>query len=905
MVLLLRAALRLCPREFRRECGPALVETWQVQRARARRRGMRDLLRYDLRALTDMIATATALRAGRSLLHPEEPAPRSRRVPGRSPHEPYRPMQNLLTELRHALRRLFASPVFAAATVLVLAVGIGVNTTMFSLVSALLLRPQPFAEPERLVDVYQDSDEGEPSSSSFPAYRDMAAHTDLFEGTAAAMFWTASLLGEDGAVTMPVEYVTSNYFELLGVPLLLGPGPGSEADLVGGPPVVVLSAAAWRSRFEGDPEVVGRTIRINGASVTVVGVAAPGYGGLMPGMHRELFLSLSCLGPTIGDYAAGTLERRDDHWFMVKGRLADGVEVAQAQAAMDALAARLAREYPDLNDGRDITVFGAGEIRVHPTADGELRGASTALAMVAGLLLLLVCSNLANLMLVRATTRGHEVSLRLALGASRGQIVSHVVSESLLLAAAGGLGGMLLAWYLTGLLGSGAIPLPLPATLDLRLDTSVLTFTAVLSVLVGLAFGLLPAWRLTRSDAMSVLRGEAAALSSGRRTRWLRNGLVATQVAASCVILVLATLFARSLANAGNVDLGFGAAEVAVLRTDVAHAGYDASEAGPIYDRLRERVAALPGIDSVALAGQLPLAGGGSSTLSIEGYQSERGTGFVEVDRSTVSPGYFATMRIPVLHGREFDEADAAGDNGPVAMVSRAMARAYWGRDDVVGERFGFQSSPDTRVEVVGVAADVKVDSVAEEPTPLFYLVGGGAARYLLARTGGPATAALPDLRAALTGIDATLPTLQLTTLEAHVQDSLSLRRVGTLALGGFGGLGLLLAGLGLYAVVAYAVQQRTREIGIRMVLGASARELVGAVVREMVLIILVAGAVGLAIGRAIAPLFADGLVGVSGLDLTTALLAAGMLLLTAMLAGWLPARRATRLDPVEALRAE
>jgi predicted permease len=639
--------------------------------------------------------------------------------------------------------------------------------------------------------------------------------------------------------------------------------------------------------------------------VTVVGVAGAGYGGLMPGMSRDLFLSLSSIGPTIGEWATGTLERRSDHWFMVKARLADGVTPAQAQSAMNALAARLGREFPEFNDGRDITVFAAGEVRVHPDADAELQGASTALATVAGLLLLLVCSNLANLLLVRATTRSHEVSLRLALGASRGQIVTHVVSESLLLAAAGGVAGVALAWYLTGLLGSGTIPLPLPATLDLRLDTAVLGFTAALSLLVGVAFGLVPAWRLTRSDAMSVLRGEAAALSSSGRTLWVRNGLVAVQVVASCVILVLATLFARSLANAGDVDLGFRADDVAILRTDVAHAGYAAEEAPAIYARLERRVAALPGVESVAFTAQLPLSGGGSSTLSIPGYQSERGTGFVEVDRSVVSPGYFTTLQVPILHGREFTEADLDGSSGGVAIISRAMARAYWDREDVVGEQFGFQSSPDVSVRVVGVAGDVKVDSVAEAPTPLFYLPGGGTSRFLLARTTGSAETALPEIRAALNAIDGALPTLALTTLDAQVSESLALRRVGTLALGGFGGLGLLLAGLGLYAVVAYSVQQRTREIGIRMVLGASARELVGGVIREMVLIILVAGAIGLVIGRAIAPLFADGLIGVDGFDTTTAALAVGMLILTAVMAGWLPARRATRLDPVVALRSE
>lgn len=903
MELLYRLSLLAYPLAFRRRYGAAMLELYRVRQNRARRRsGRRGRWVALARAMADSVRNGADERLGRSAI-----------FRGQGPHRPPLPRGTsmfsiLFEESRHAVRRLVRAPIFALASILVLAVGIGANTALFSIVSALMLRPMPFAQPERLVDVYQDSDDGEPNSSSFPAYRDMQAHDEIFAGAAAAVttFFDATLQLPDTSLTVGAEVITANYFEVLGVPLQRGSGLTAEHDLQGGRAAAVLADTTWRNVFAADPAIVGQTIRLSGVPVTVVGVAARGYTGLTPGIHRDLFVSLSAMGPLWGPYVGSTLDRRDDHWFMVKARLADGVTVAQAQSAMDALADRLAREFPHLNEGRDITVYAPGEVRIHPSADAELLPASAALMTIAGLLLLLVCSNVANLFLVRATSRSDEIALRLAMGAPRSRIAAHALSESLLLSFAGAALGVVGAAFVMRVIESGQIPLPFPGAVDLRLDLQVLGFSAALAITAGLLFGGLPALRLTRRSAVSAMRAGERSSSDSKAVRWARNVLVGAQVAVSFVILALAALYSQGLANAAAIDLGIGAEDVAILRTDASHAGYADGEILSLYETFRQRLETVPGIEAVALAGQLPLAGGGSSTLTIDGYRPPSGTDSVEVDRAAVGASYFSALGVPVLHGRAFEAGDV--DGGMVVVVSRAMAETFWGRTDVVGERIGFQSSPDTRVPIVGVVEDVKVRDLAEAPRPLFYTSlerGGARSVYFLASAAVDADTLLPTIRTELSTLDAELPILRLTTLEGHVSDTLALPRAGTAALAAFGALGLLLAGIGLYAVVAFAVQRRTRELGIRIALGAGASNVVSMVLREMLLVAGIALAAGWLLARVAAPSLVEGLIGVEGLDTLTVAFTLAVLGGTAALAAWVPARRAARVDPVEALRSD
>jgi predicted permease len=901
MELLYRLSLLAYPRAFRQRYGAEMIDLYRIRQRRAERRsGVRGRLAALLNALADSARSAYQERTGRSPLYAgsagPNPNPRSRGTAM---------LPILLEEARHALRRLVRAPAFSLASILVLAIGIGANTTIFSVVSAIMLRPQPFAAPEQLVDVYQDSDDGDPNSSSFPAYRDIRASDRVFGDAVASANFSATLQLEDGGRSVATEIVTSNYFAVLGIPLQRGSGFTPAHDVQGGEPVTVVTDAAWRNLYAADPGIVGTTVRLNGVPLTVVGVAARDYAGTMPGLQQDFFVSLSSMGPLWGPYVGGTLDRRDDHWFMVKARLADGVTPQQAQAAMTALADRLASEYPELNQGRDITVFAPGEVRLHPEADAGLLPASAGLMTIAGLLLLLVCSNVANLFLVRATSRNEEVTLRLALGAPRGRIVTHALAESVLLSVVGGALGVAGAAFAMRAIESGGVPLPFPGSIDLRLDTQVLGYSLLLAVGAGLVFGGFPGLRIARSQATSALRGASSTASDGRAARWVRNTLVGIQVAVSFVILTLAALYSQGLANAGSVDTGIGAQEVAVLRSDASHAGYDETAGYQLFEQLRERLEALPQVESTALAMQLPVRGtGGSSTLVIEGYSPPDGTSAVEVLRSTVGPGYFETLEIPILHGRAFRSEDDGG--GPGLVVSRSMAESFWGRTDVIGERIGFQSNPDLQIPIMGVVEDVKIRDLGEDPTPVFYTSlarFGTRSTYVLARSAGDASDLLRQMRTELQAIDRELPVLELTTLREHLADSLSLPRTATRALGGFGALGLLLAGVGLYAVVAFAVQRRSRELGIRIALGAGSSAVIRMVLREMLLVTAIALGAGWLIARAAAPGLAGGLIGVSGMDGSSVAVAVVLLAGTAAVAAWIPARRAVNVDPVTALR--
>ena len=719
-------------------------------------------------------------------------------------------MESLIQSLKYAVRQLGRTPLFTAMAVAIIALGIGANTAIFSAVNAVLFRPLPFENPDELVEIYQDSDEGDPTSNSYPAYRDIVAHTDLFSAVSATFNSIANMQTDDGLRPSLVEYATASHFPMLGLRPSVGRWFDPEEDQTGAGAFGIVGRHAWEMRFGRDPNIIGQTVRLNGAPVTIVGIGPETYNGAVSGVAVDFWLSISSILPVEG--SASTLERRQNHWFMVKARLEPGVEPIAAQTAMTALAARLGEDFPELNEGRDITVFSTTDVRIHPAIDGVLLPAAAGLMAIVGLVLVIACSNLAILLLVRGAGRARDMSIRLAIGANRAQLVRQLLSESVLLSTAGGiLGYFVAAWTLSLVMGY-QVPADVPiALLDVGLDRSVLAFTMVLSLVTGIAFGLAPAWRASRTDVMSTLKDEWESLSLGRRWLGLKNGLVVFQVAVSVLFLVGAGFFIRSLANAERAEPGFAVADVAFLETNALQVGYGWDEGQTLYRTLLDRIRSSPGVVRAAIASNPPMGGRGSSTMIVEGYVSPEGTGAVELPGGFVGEGYFRTLRIPLIQGRPFTSEDRE-DSRPVIIVNETLANRYWGTTDVIGRRLRHQGAEDSWMEIVGVVGDTKVREIVEPPRSLFYKPFSQSPTRtvsVLARTDGDGAALVASLRSELRSLDPALPVLRAKTMSDHLGESLVMSRIGAAFLSGFSILALVLAGVGLYALVAFTVAGR------------------------------------------------------------------------------------------------
>jgi len=817
------------------------------------------------------------------------------------------PVDALRQDVRYAGRGLLRSPVFTLAATLIVALGIGANTAVFTVVNAVLFKPPPYMDPARVVSVYQDSDAGDPNSSSFPATRDMAAQTNVFSGVAAMSSSPVTWEADDGPRQALVEYVTASYFPVLGLDPMLGRWFEPAADRVGAGNYAVVSHPTWRSQFGADPGVVGRTIRMGGQPVTVVGVGPEGFNGSGGALVTDFWVSISSVGVG-GDFRVANLERREDHWYEVRARLAPGVTVAQAQAAMDVLAERLATDFPDLNRGRGITVFGQGQVRVHPEVDGALVPAAFVLLGIVGLILVLACANLANLLIVRGFSRGQEVAIRRALGASRGRVARLFLTESILLALLGGAVGMLLARWCLGFVPSLVGPLGSAAgaagALDVSMDLRVLLYAAALTLVTGVLFGLAPALRSARGGLAGVLREEGHSTSPGRRAALLRNGLVSLQVAVSLVLLVGAMLLTRSLANVQGVDPGVDADRLAFVATSFGVGSAPAAARAARVDELRDRASALPGVTAVAVTTRLPVQSGGSTTTVVEGYTPPTGTDSVELPVALVDEHYFQAVGLRLVAGRGFGRADSM--ENPVAVVNETAARRFWGDTNPAGRRLRPQGATDSWIPVVGVVADSKVSSLNEPPSPmLYYPIGQSpASGYVLVRTEGDPAALLAPLRAELRGIGGELPLSALGTLESRVASSLAVPRIAASLLGLFSLLAVVLASLGIYGVVSFVVARRAPEMGIRIALGGDRAQLIRMVMREMLATVAVGLAAGTGLALLVAPALQPALYQVAALDTMSFVVGAASLVAVATLATYLPARRAAAVDPVVALRA-
>ncbi len=864
--------------------------------------------RWLLRARFEVRALLMGLECWRLLLvdaFSRDPLPTGAAPPPNPSPRRGNSMDLFARDLKYAVRQLLKAPVFSATAILIVAIGIGANTAAFSVVNAMLFRPQPFERPAELVDIYQDSDDGEPNSSSFPAYRDIAAYDELFTGVAATFVTSTRLQREDGMTQALVEFSTSNYMEVLGLRPAIGRWFEATEGRRGGEAVAVLSYRTWQEMFAGDPGVLGSVLRMNGAPVTVVGVGPAGYYGFTPLNSMDAWLSLSSLGSVLGEYPMATLEQRGDHWFFVKARLRPGVTLSQVQGAMNSLSTRLAEEFPEHNTARDITAFGAGEVRFHPSVDAMLMPSAAGLMVIVGLVLLIACSNLANLLLVRAAGRGKEMSIRAALGASRGQVARQLLTESVLLSLVGGVLGVLgAAWAVRGLMAID-LPLPIPLSTELSLDVRVLSFALALSLLTGVLFGSAPALRASRPDLAGAMRDEVSPLAWRNRRFGLRNGLVVLQVAVSFVLLVAAGLFIRSLGNAQRIETGFSVDDVAYVQTSPRFAGFGAEDGRNILADFVERTRALPGVEEAALGTVLPVTPRGTTSLVMEGYEPPSGQNSVEVPFNIVDSRYFETLRIPLLHGRTFTDADRA-DTESVAVVSEAMALRYWGDSDGVGRRFRSEGAPDAWRRVIGVVGDAIIRDLTENTGPQVYYPWGqstASAGIVFVRTAGDPSGVLGMMREELRAIDAEIPVLRASTMTEHLSASLSLPRMGVRFLGGFSTVALVLASLGLYGVVSFAVSRRMLEVGVRMALGAQSSQVAWLVLREVAALVCIGIVLGLGLSVAATAALAGVLFDVSSTDPLMLTMVAVVLLVVAMSAAMIPALRAARADPVLALR--
>lgn len=885
-----RALLWLYPRRLREEHGEEMTHMVLARLERAARSGPMAVFAVWYSVMRDVLV----IRFRRPIRHRSGAHGRIKE----------KGMNLLLSDLRYALRRLGRTPAFTLGAFAIMAIAIGANTAVFAIVNQVLLKPPPFDQPERVVNIYQDSDDGEPSSTSFPAYRDMAAMDGVFQAVSATTPFEVTLDMGDGPHSVSVEFISASFLNTIGRSMTFGRWFEPGMDAVGAGNYAVVSHHAWRNRFGSDPAMAGRTLLINGNPVTVTGVGPEGVNGIGGFVVTDLFMSISSVG-VAGPFMVGNLDRREDHWYDVKARLAEGVTVAQAQQAMDGLARSLAEEFPDLNEGRGITVFPTRDVRLHPEVDGNLAPAAGVLMTIVVLVLILACANLGGLLLVRGVSRGSEVAVRRALGAAPGRVAQLFLGEAMLLSVGGGLLGLLLARWLLRLVAVAPLPGPLSGDLDLSWDVRVLGFSMALMIGTGVFFGLAPALQSLKTDVAGVLREDQIAPSRARRLSLLRNGMVAIQVAVSLILVVGAGVTVRSLASYADVDPGVDVERTVFLQTNFTQAGIQPEERAPLVQELRERMAGIPGVNGVAITSRLPVQGGGTTTTVIEDYEPTSGTGSVELDWALVSHEYFRTVGIAVRAGREYRPEDQVGDED-IVVVNEAAANSFWRGQDVVGRRIRPQSRPDDWARVVGVVADSKIRSLTEPPRPmLYYLMGPSAAGapYFVVRTDSEPRSALAGLREALTAVNGRLPVTRLSTMESHLGDALAMPRMSAGLLGLFSLLALALAAVGVYTIVSFAVAGRRREVGIRVALGAARGRVIWTVVSEVAWTV----TVGLVVGSVVVVLVSSRVQGLLfGSDvLSWGTLGPALLILGAAMGvgSLIPAWRAVRADPVEALR--
>lgn len=809
-------------------------------------------------------------------------------------------IETLFKDLRYGLRRLRRSPGFTTIALLSLALGIGANTAIFSLINTVVLRPLPVENPERLVSLSNATGNRMFPAFSYPNYKEFRDRNQVFDGLIAYRFAPLSL-SHDGVNERLWGYVvTGNYFEVLGVKAARGRLISPEDDLQpGAHPVTVISYQCWQQRFGADAGIIGKNVVANGRTYTIIGVAPEGFFGTEIIAAPELWFPMAMQAEI--EVGNSWLDKRGAENIFVMGRLKPSVTLPQAQAALDSIALQLEREYPEVNEAKRVRLATPG--LMGGTMRGAILGFTGLLMVVVAFVLLLACTNLANLLLARAADRRKEIAVRLSLGASRLRIVWQLMAESMLLAIGSGALGLLLAYWLVGLAAALKPPVDVPLFIDLHIDYRVLVFTCLISLATGLLFGLLPAWQATKIDLLTALKDETAAV--GTRRSWLKSSLIVFQVALSLVLLVGGGLMLRALQRAQTLNLGFNPQNAVELSFDLRLQGYDKARGLEFQRLLLERVRALPGVQSAGIVDLAPVDLHFARTpVFIEGQNSERAAKAPRAMASRASSGYFQAMSTRLLQGRDFDERD--DERAPqVAIINEAFARRFWPGQDPLGKRFAQGSADSPMLQVIGVVEDGKYAGLNEEPQPYVCrpltqdYVG---ANTIIVRTMTDPQKMLATVRREVQQLDPQMP-LSGKLLVERLAMPLLPARVAAYVLGGFGVLALVLSAIGIYGVMSYAVSRRTHEIGIRMALGAQASDVLRLIIGQGMMLALVGVVIGLSSALLATRLMKSLLFGVSATDPLTYAGVAALLTGVALLACYIPARRATKIDPMAALR--
>lgn len=830
-----------------------------------------------------------------------------------------------MRSLKHAIRTLFRTPFVTAVAVLSLALGIGANAAIYSMFDQMLLQPLPVSKPHELINLSAPGPKpGSQSCNqagdceavfSYPMFRDLERSQTALTGLAAHVAMSANLSFQGEPITGDMMLVSGSYFPTLGIQPALGRllGP-SEDQTVGGHFVAVLSHSYWQAHFGSDPSVLGKSIIVNGQSMEIIGVGPKDFEGTTLGARPLVFVPLT-MRIVLGGF--GNLENRRSYWAYLFGRLKPGVSVEQAATALNAVYRPIINdvEAPLQQGMSDQTLarFKTKEIVVESGPMGqssvhdEARTPLILLLGVTGVVLLIACANIANLLLARGAGRATEMGVRLALGAGRRQLVFQLLTEAVTLALLGGVASLLVARWTLALIAA-LLPPDASSTLRFELQPSVLWFTMALALVTGLLFGIFPALHSTRSDLITSIRAGAGQIAGARRAARFRATLVTVQIALATALLISAGLFLKSLVNVAKVDLGVQVDDVVTFGISPSRSGYDSARSAQLFDRVEERLRGIPGVTGVTVS-RIPLLAGSNwgTDVNVEGFPTGP-----DVDNNSrynqVGEGYFSTLGVELLAGREFTAADALG-SAKVAVVNEAFAKKFNLGRDAVGKFMSDRGPDSLNIQIVGLVRDAKYSEVKGEIPPLFFTPwrqdGSVGEINFYVRTGLPPGELLRIIPGLMKEIDAGLPLEGLKTMPQQIRENVFLDRMISILSSAFAALATLLAGVGLYGVLAYSVAQRTREIGVRMALGADARQVRQMVLRQVLVMMAIGGAVGVAaafgLGRAASSL----LFGMKGHDPIVFTLSFLVLLLVALGAGYLPARRASMVDPIQALRYE
>jgi putative ABC transport system permease protein len=823
-------------------------------------------------------------------------------------------METLAQDLRYAVRGLRKAPAFTLVALLTLALGIGVNSSIFSIVNAILFRPLPVERPNELVDIYgRQEATTEHGTSSYPNYltyrEQMSTLSDLVGYS--NFFAHLSIAGSSDLVTG--ELVTENYFRALGIRPALGRAfaPG-EGTVVGASAYAVISDRFWKTKLGGAPDVVGRTFRMNGIVYTVIGVAPPEFRGMVPVVTAQMWIPAAMaehvepLGnnrTTGRSPGANRLERRGQHWMWLKGRMKAGVTVAQVRTELEGIVRRLGAEFPETMAKERIVLVPTRDVRINPDVDATIAPAGLLMVAAVSLVLVVACANLANLMLARAAGRGREMAVRAALGAERSRLIRQLLTESLLLALVGGALALVLAVGLSALVGRLQPPLPIDLGLSVSPDWRVLVFTLLIAVVTGVVFGLVPALRASRPDLVPALKD---ASGGGTRRRFgLRDTLVVVQVAVSLVLVIAGALLVRSLAAAGRVPLGYDGDRTAYLSPELKMSGYDDARAGQFQEAAVRRLQSIPQVEAVGLTSRLPLSiNNNGFSVYITGRETRENRPRA-IDGAFVDERYFDALELRILAGRGIQPADR-DDRRRVVVISSAMAQRFWpgAPENALGRELRLREGGDP-YQIIGVVEDYKVDTPGEQPKAYLHLPLSRTEMFTsyVVRTSVRAKGMVPVLQRELKALDPDVVLLDKGTSRDLADVRLFPVRAGAWLIGAFGALALIVAAVGLYGVIGYSVSRRVREIGIRKALGARSGQLVGMVLGEGMVLVAIGGVIGGGLAAAAARVLSSVLF-VGPFDLVSFGIAFGVLALVALLANAVPARRAAKVDPMVALRS-